>query len=166
MATTDSTEEVHACAEGENRLVATNGPHVSFLLPQLVPADWLSTILLVAQYPGGRAQVMVRPTLEVVQVTFREAFGHVCADTTREETHVCTISNKTFHTYIPPLKIKELYSSRNVDGLREYKYMKSLHVGQHTHIDILQCLRFANIHLCYPLSPCIVLFIADNYPFE
>ena len=68
MPTTDSTEVVHGVLGGGARLAAINGPHESFLLPQSVPADWLNTILLVAQYPGGKAHLVTTPLVVMVQV--------------------------------------------------------------------------------------------------
>ena len=72
---------VHGVLGGGARLAAINGPHESFLLPQSVPADWLNTILLVAQYPGGTAHLVTTPLVVMVQVIFKVVFEHIWPDT-------------------------------------------------------------------------------------
>ena len=67
--------------EAGTRLVATKGPHESFLEPQSVPGGWLRMMSLEGQYPGGTTHLVTGPGVVMLQLIFNVVFGHVCADT-------------------------------------------------------------------------------------
>ena len=66
--------------EGGTRLVATKGPHESFLEPQSVPGGWLRMMSLEGQYPKGTTHLVTGPGVVIVQLIVNVAFGHVCVD--------------------------------------------------------------------------------------
>ena len=61
-------------------MVATKGPHESFLEPQSVPGGWLKMMSLEGQYPGGTTHLVTGPGVVMLQMITNGAFGHVCAE--------------------------------------------------------------------------------------